>query len=112
MRYADYQELRVRREGDVLTVGLRKPGNGRKHTELSRLFAEVRADDVRVVVLTGEGDAFMPHADMRWYASVGEQDWLQLMREGKWLDPRHGRAAPTNRGRPERGCSWARGVDR
>jgi len=64
------------------------------------------------VVLTGEGDAFMPHADMRWYASVGEQDWLQLMREGKWLDPRHGRAAPTNRGRPERGCSWARGVDR
>jgi enoyl-CoA hydratase/carnithine racemase len=57
MRYEDYQELRVRREGDVLTVGLRKPGNGRKHAELSRLFAEVRADDVRVVVLTGEGDA-------------------------------------------------------
>lgn len=85
MRYTDYRELRVEREGDVLTVGLEKPGNGQKHTELSRLFAEVRADDVRVVVLTGAGTEFMPHADMQWYAGVGERDWLRLMREGKWL---------------------------
>ena len=85
MDYAGYRELRVEREGDVLTVGLEKPGNGEKHTELSRLFAEVRADDVRVVVLTGAGTEFMPHANMQWYASVGERDWLRLMREGKWL---------------------------
>ena len=85
MRYDSYRELRVEREGDVLTVGLEKPGNGEKHSELSRLFAEVRADDVRVVVLTGAGDQFMPHANMQWYASVGEKDWLRLMREGKWL---------------------------
>jgi enoyl-CoA hydratase/carnithine racemase len=85
VRYDGYRELRVEREGEVLTVGLEKPGNGEKHTELSRLFAEVRADDVKVVVLTGAGDAFMPHANMQWYASVGERDWLRLMREGKWL---------------------------
>jgi enoyl-CoA hydratase/carnithine racemase len=85
VRYDGYRELRLEREGDVLTVGLEKPGNGEKHTELSRLFAEVRADDVKVVVLTGAGDAFMPHANMQWYASVGERDWLRLMREGKWL---------------------------
>jgi enoyl-CoA hydratase len=85
MDYNDFHELRVEREADVLTVGLEKPGNGRKHSELSRLFAQVRADDVKVVVLTGAGEAFMPHADMQWYASVGEQEWLQLMREGKRL---------------------------
>lgn len=85
MDYQSYRELRVQRDGDVLTVGLEKPGNGEKHTELSRLFAEVRADDVRVVVLTGAGDQFMPHANMQWYAGVGERDWLRLMREGKWV---------------------------
>jgi enoyl-CoA hydratase len=85
VRYDSFTELRVQRAGDVLTVGLEKPGNGAKHTELSRLFAELRADDVRVVVLTGSGDAFMPHANMQWYASVGERDWMRLMREGKWL---------------------------
>jgi enoyl-CoA hydratase/carnithine racemase len=85
MRYESYQELRVERDGDVLTVGLEKPGNAEKHSELSRLFAELRADDVRVVVLTGAGTEFMPHANMQWYASVGERDWLRLMREGKWL---------------------------
>lgn len=85
MRYDSYTELRVERTGDVLTVGLEKPGNGAKHTELSRLFAEIRSDDVRVVVLTGAGNDFMPHANMQWYASVGERDWLRLMREAKWL---------------------------
>ncbi|HEX9833746.1 MAG TPA: enoyl-CoA hydratase/isomerase family protein [Mycobacterium sp.] len=84
-RYAKFRELDVQRDGDVVTVRICHPGNGEEHTEFSRLFCEIRSDDVKVVVLTGEGDTFMPLADMRWYASVGEGDWLRLMREAKWL---------------------------
>jgi enoyl-CoA hydratase len=83
--YADYERLGVERRGDVLVVRIQHPGNGAEHTELSRLFCQVRADDVKVVVITGVANTFMPLADMTWYASVGEEDWLRLMREGKWL---------------------------
>jgi enoyl-CoA hydratase len=84
-RYEKFRELDVQRDGDVLTIRILRSGNGEEHSEFSRLFCEIRSDDVKVVVLTGEGNSFMPLADMRWYATVGERDWLRLMREAKWL---------------------------
>jgi enoyl-CoA hydratase len=83
--YDEFRELKVERSGDILTVTIEKPGNGHEHTELSRLFGQIRHDDVAVVVLTGVGDYFMPLADMSWYATVDQSDWQRLMREGRWL---------------------------
>ncbi|HEV8625725.1 MAG TPA: enoyl-CoA hydratase-related protein [Acidimicrobiia bacterium] len=85
MRLDDYRRLGVERDGDVLRVTMRGPGDGVEHTEWSRLFADVRGSDVRVVVITGVGEVFMPLADMAWYATVEEAEWLRLMREAKWL---------------------------
>jgi enoyl-CoA hydratase/carnithine racemase len=86
MNYVEFEELDVAVDGPVLIVTMQRPGNGREHTELSQLFSTVRSDrDIAVVVLTGVGDTFMPLADMSWYATVDEDDWLRLMREAKWL---------------------------
>ncbi|MFE4678255.1 enoyl-CoA hydratase/isomerase family protein [Streptomyces sp. NPDC056723] len=63
-RYSDYQNLTFHREGHVLTVELSRPDdynavNLDLHGELARVFAQIRKDeDVRAVVLTGQGKAF------------------------------------------------------
>ncbi|MFB7025799.1 MULTISPECIES: enoyl-CoA hydratase/isomerase family protein [unclassified Streptomyces] len=63
-RYSDYEYLAFRRDGHVLTVELNRPDDYNAihiplHSELARVFAEIRTDDdVRAVVLTGRGKAF------------------------------------------------------
>ena len=86
-----YQCLRFAREGRVLTVALNRPEqrnavNGRMHTELSRVFADVQRDpDSDVVVLTGNGAAFCAGGDIDWMQShVDDPDAFDRMgREGK-----------------------------
>lgn len=88
--YDDYSAVKVRRDGDVLTVTLNRPDHknaftAEMHTEFTRLFHDIRSDDVRVVVLTGAGEHFSVAADLQWYAGIDENEWLRLMREAKWI---------------------------
>jgi enoyl-CoA hydratase len=79
-----FEHLGLRREGDVLTVVILRR-NQRAHTELSRVFAELRADPARVVVLTGEGDSFLGPVNVAEYVTVDEHVWQRTMREARWM---------------------------
>jgi enoyl-CoA hydratase/carnithine racemase len=85
--YGSYEAIDVDRVGDVLTITLLGGTTSHpvEHTELSQVFSDIRSDDVRVVVLTGTGDYFLPLAPMDWFAGVDEVEWLRLLREAKWL---------------------------
>lgn len=67
---ASYQALKVSQEDAVLTVMLSNPGKKNAYTpamgrDLDRLWREVDYDEsIRVVVLTGEGDAFCAGLDL------------------------------------------------
>jgi enoyl-CoA hydratase len=80
MKYTNYETLAVSQNGPVLTVKLSRPQalnavSGAMHTELSRVFAEIAADQtVDAVVLTGEGRAFSAGGDLEWFRNItGEQ---------------------------------------
>lgn len=91
MRLEDYECLRFSRQGRVLTVSLNRPEqrnavNGRMHTELSRVFADLQRDpDSDVIVLTGEGSAFCGGGDIEWMQSHVDKPELfdEMAREGK-----------------------------
>ncbi|GAA1868696.1 enoyl-CoA hydratase/isomerase family protein [Pseudonocardia ailaonensis] len=79
-----YEQLGIARDGDVVTVTMRERGRA-MHTELSRVFAELRADPCRVVVLTGEGEHFLGAVNLAEYVATDEQAWQQSMREARWI---------------------------
>lgn len=89
--YEHYETILVERDGDVLILTLSRPEHENAcdavmHTELSRIFTEVRADPAKVIVLTGAGDDWFVHAgDWDWYLTIEEEEWLKVMREGKWI---------------------------
>jgi enoyl-CoA hydratase len=89
--YDHYETILVERDGDVLTLTLNRPDhenscNDVMHTELSRIFCEVRADPAKAIVITGAGDDWFLHAgDWDWYLTIEEEEWLKVMREGKWI---------------------------
>lgn len=68
--YEGYEALKVTKDGHVVTVAFNRPEvknatNPRMHQELVRVFPEIGRDpDARVVVLTGEGDAFSAGGDI------------------------------------------------
>lgn len=70
--FASYRHIRFERRGRVLTASLNRPDalnavDGPLHTELSRLFRDMEADDMSdVLVLTGEGRAFCAGGDLSW----------------------------------------------
>lgn len=71
-RYDDYEMLSVERRDRILTITLERPDqlnavNTALHTELSRIFVDVKNDpDADVVVLTGRGRAFSAGGDLDW----------------------------------------------
>lgn len=88
--YADYERLKVDRDGEVLTITLDRPEHENAvddvmHTEFSRIFTDVRADPAKVIVITGAGDWFCHAGDFDWYLTIDEDEWLRVMREGKWI---------------------------
>lgn len=88
--YSDYDALRVERSGGVLTITLNRPDHknaftAEMHTEFSRLFRDVRADDIGVIVLTGAGEHFSVAADLGWYSGVDREEWIRLMNEARWI---------------------------
>lgn len=88
----EYETIDPRLEGDVLTIALDRPDrlnavDETLHAELSEVFADAYDADARVVVLTGNGDAFSAGGDVNWMkAAVDEPEKFQItMREGEKL---------------------------
>lgn len=81
-----YHGVRLRRDGGVLYATLNNPAKknvltAAMQTDLLRLWDEVDTDDdVRVVVLTGEGDAFCAGADVSQMGRSGEEGGRQERR--------------------------------
>jgi 2-oxoglutaroyl-CoA hydrolase len=71
-----YDGFRVEREGDVATITLDVPGKLNRvslaaRDQLGHVFAELSVNDaVRVVVLTGEGEAFTAGGDIAGFLEV------------------------------------------
>jgi enoyl-CoA hydratase len=89
-RFAGYARLRLeRRDHGVLLITLSTPGklnatDAALHSELATIFADVHAsNDVRAVVVTGEGDAFSAGGDVDWIAEqIGNHALtMRVMRE-------------------------------
>lgn len=72
-----YETLRLERKGGVATVALSRPANrnsitARMMSELHEVLQAIAADEqVRVLVLRGDGADFCPGADVKHYASGG-----------------------------------------
>ena len=70
MDYSSYKHLKVERQGNVLILKFNRPDSlnavdGELHTELSRIFADLRTDEnAHAIVLTGEGRAFSAGFDL------------------------------------------------
>ena len=74
--FSSYRHIRFERRGRVLTASLDRPDalnavDGALHTELSRLFRDLEADELSdVLVLTGQGRAFCAGGDLGWLESA------------------------------------------
>src|ERR1700704_4441048 len=88
-RGARYEALQFSSDERVLTITIDSglPLNAMSatlHTELSRIFSEVRLDvDTDVVILTGAGDAFCAGADLSWLAAHSPAERDRLFAEGR-----------------------------
>ena len=89
MPYSSFKTVALTRAGDVLEVRFHVDGgplvwNATAHREIGDAFAEVAADPtVKVVVVTGTGDAFCDAIDGRSFA--GRAAWEPIWWEGKRL---------------------------
>lgn len=89
--YDGYETIVAERRGRILTLTLNRPEqlnavNARLHTELSRIFVDVRRDpEADVVVLTGAGRAFCAGGDIDWMQSSIDRpaDFEETAREAK-----------------------------
>lgn len=86
----EYDNLEVSLEEDVFRIAIDRPEalnavNAALHTELSEVFDDAYDADARVVVLTGNGDAFSAGGDVNWMRdSVEEPEkFLETAREGE-----------------------------
>lgn len=76
--FGAYEHLGFDRQDGVLTVRIARPEaknavNAALHRELSRVFADIRADtETRAVVLTGEGPAFSAGGDLNWFREMDQ----------------------------------------
>ena len=79
-----YETLLVERDGPIMTVRLNRPEkrnaiNNQMHRDLQALCGELAEDfDTRVVILTGEGDAFSSGADTSEWGKPGPDNELEL----------------------------------
>ena len=81
--------LRTVLDGSVLTVALDRPQvhnamNPQLIADLTRLFQEIGSrDDVRVVILTGNGRTFCAGADLASMRAAADYDFQQNVADGK-----------------------------
>lgn len=87
MKDKQYSTIVTHLEGKVLRVVLNRPQvhnafNSQMINELNALFDEVKgAEDIRVVVLTGEGKSFCAGADLNWMREIVNFSFKQNMEE-------------------------------
>lgn len=85
-----YEHLLVEKENEILTITMNRPEvgnavNGVMHTELARVFSDVRSDSAKVIVLTGAGESFCETGDMDWFAHIDREEWLLTVRQVRWI---------------------------
>lgn len=89
MKYSNYRTLRVERDGHILTLSLNRPdiknaANATMELELASFFRDVSLDsEVRVIVMTGVGEAFSAGGDFSYINDLVEnpqraRDAIQL----------------------------------
>lgn len=87
--YSHYHTLKIEVRNSVLTLSLNRPErlnavNGEMHTELSRVFADIGADQsVKAVILTGEGRGFCAGGDITWVRDIGDEELVPMFREAR-----------------------------
>jgi enoyl-CoA hydratase len=86
----EYHHLEVSLDDDVLTIAFDRPDhlnavNEPLHSELATVFRDAYKADARVVVLTGNGDAFSAGGDIGWMGENVEnpERFQATMREGE-----------------------------
>ncbi len=87
----EYTTLKFEKDGRVGRVTFNRPEihnafNSTVITEMSHLFNELAYDnDLRVVLLTGEGKSFCAGADLNWMREVIDQSFEQNLEESNKL---------------------------
>jgi methylglutaconyl-CoA hydratase len=86
-----YTTIAYKKDGRIGRVSFCRPEihnafNGTVITEMAHLFGELaKDDDLRVVLLTGEGKSFCAGADLNWMRSVISQSFEQNLAESNAL---------------------------
>lgn len=89
--FQDYQDLKISRDGRVLTITLNRPEiknavGKRLHAELARVFVEAGDDpDSDIIVLTGAGETFCAGGDMHWMREMVEEGLEPFYPEGRLM---------------------------
>jgi methylglutaconyl-CoA hydratase len=87
----EYTTLKYQKDGPIGRVSFCRPKihnafNGAVIGEMSHLFGELaKDDDLRVVVLTGEGKSFCAGADLNWMREVINQSFEENLSESNAL---------------------------
>jgi len=87
----EYTVLKYAKDGRIARVTFNRPEihnafNSTVITEMSRLFSEIeKDDDIRVVVLSGEGKSFCAGADLNWMRGVIKQSYDENLAESNAL---------------------------
>ena len=87
----EYTTIKYHKEAAIARVTFCRPEvhnafNGTVITEMAHLFAELDKDnEIRVVVLTGEGKSFCAGADLNWMRSVVDQSFDENLAEATAL---------------------------
>jgi len=87
----EYTVLKYEKDGRIARVTFNRPEihnafNSTVITEMSHLFSEIEKDeDIRVVVLTGEGKSFCAGADLNWMRGVIKQSYQENLDESNAL---------------------------
>lgn len=86
----EYENLAVTLDDDVLRIAIDRPDalnavNAPLHAELAQVFDDAYDADARVIVLTGNGDAFSAGGDVNWMKESVEEPgkFLETAREGE-----------------------------
>lgn len=99
-RLEDYRDAydiaRIRREDGILEIALQSPGggplvwNGHAHASLGLLWGDIGADpDNEIIILTGNGDAFIPDIDLSAMGVPTPEVWDVVMRNGTRMRRNH-----------------------
>jgi methylglutaconyl-CoA hydratase len=87
MQLMDYSTIRVDSDGAVLRITLNRPDirnafNDVMISELTEVFKNLkRQEDIRVIVLSGEGSAFCAGADIHWMKKMVAYSFEENLRD-------------------------------